>query len=250
MDLLGIDVGGTGIKGGIVNGDQGELVGERLRLETPQPATPESVTNTVARVVQHFNWRGAGGAGFPAVVRHGIVHTASNIEPSWIGCDVQGMFNKATGCDFSVHNDADVAGLAEIRYGAGRGCNGVVLVITLGTGIGSALFTGGRLVPNTEFGHIEMDGRAAERRAADSVRTRKKLSWKKWAERVDAYLHRLDFYLSPDLIIIGGGVSRKHENFLPLLTVDTEVVPAMLRNEAGIVGAACASANLPNPPGH
>lgn len=244
MELLGIDVGGTGIKGGIVDGEHGEMVGERLRLETPQPATPESVTDTVARVVQHFHWAAAVGAGFPAVVRHGIVHTASNIDHSWIGRDVQGMFKEATGCDFSVHNDADVAGLAEIRYGAGRGRDGVVLVITLGTGIGSALFTGGRLVPNTEFGHIEMDGHAAERRAADSVRTKKKLSWKKWAKRVDEYLHRLDFYLSPDLIIIGGGVSRKHERFLPLLTVDTEVVPAMLRNEAGIVGAACASADL------
>ena len=250
MELLGIDVGGTGIKGGIVDAERGELAGERFRLDTPHPATPESVTNTVARVVQHFNWKETVGAGFPAVVRRGIVETAANIDEGWIGRDVESMFQQATGCDFSVRNDADVAGLAEMRYGAGRGCDGVVLLLTLGTGIGSALFSGGRLVPNTEFGHIEMDGRGAERRAADSVRTRKKLSWKKWAERVDDYLHLLDFYLWPDLIIIGGGVSKKHENFLPLLTVKTKVVPALLRNDAGIVGAACASLGELQPQTH
>ncbi len=244
MKLLGIDVGGTGIKGGIVDGDEGVLQGERFRLATPHPATPESVTDTVARVVRHFDWHGAVGAGFPAVVRHGQVHTAANIDSSWIGRNVRSMLEEATGCTFQVLNDADVAGMAEMRWGAGRGRSGVVLVLTLGTGIGSALFTDGHLVPNTEFGHIEMDGRAAERRAADSVRTRKDLSWKKWAERVDAYLHRLCFYLWPELIIIGGGVSRKHDRFLPLLTVDTEVVPAMLRNEAGIIGAASASESM------
>lgn len=199
------------------------------------------MTETVAHVVEHFNWSGAVGAGFPAVVRHGEVHTAANIDDRWIGRNVRSMFEQATDCPFNVLNDADVAGMAEMRWGAGRGRDGVVLVITLGTGIGSALFTDGRLVPNTEFGHIEMDGRAAEQRAADSVRTRKDLSWKKWAERVDAYLHRLSFYLWPELIIIGGGVSKKHERFLPLLTVNTEIVPAVLRNGAGIVGAACAS---------
>ena len=241
MELLGIDVGGTGIKGGIVDSDKGKMVGERFRLDTPRPATPESVTDTVAQVVKHFNWKSSVGAGFPAVVRHAVVHTAANIDQSWIGCDVNSMFAGATGCSFSVRNDADVAGMAEMRYGAGRNCDGVVLVLTLGTGIGSSLFTDGKLVPNTEFGHIEISGRPAERRTADSVRTRKKLSWKKWAERVDDYLHRLDFYLWPDLIIIGGGVSRKHERFLPLLTVTTKIVPAMLRNDAGIIGAACAS---------
>lgn len=241
MELLGIDVGGTGIKGGLVNAEKGELVGDRFRLATPQPATPDAVTETVARVVEQFAWQGPVGAGFPAVVRHGEVYTAANIDQGWIGHNVNEMFTDATGCRFSVRNDADVAGLAEMRYGAGRGRGGVVVILTLGTGIGSALFTDGHLVPNTEFGHIEIDGRPAERRAADSVRTNKDLSWKKWAERVDEYLHRLAFYLWPDLIIIGGGVSKKHERFLPFLTVDTEIVPAMLRNEAGIVGAACAS---------
>ena len=247
MELLGIDVGGTGIKGGIVDSELGELVSERFRLATPQRKTPESITETVSRVVEHFAWKGSAGAGFPAVIRHGQVHTAANIHDSWIGLNVRDMFEAATGCSFNVLNDADVAGMAEMRYGAGRGRDGVVLVVTLGTGIGSALFTDGHLVPNTEFGHIEIDGRAAENRAADSVRTRKDLSWKRWAERVDEYLHRLAFYLWPDLIIIGGGVSKKHDRFLPLLTVDTEIVPARLRNEAGIVGAACASATAHSP---
>ncbi len=247
MELLGIDVGGTGIKGGIVDSELGELVSERFRLATPQRKTPESITETVSRVVEHFAWKGSAGAGFPAVIRHGQVHTAANIHDSWIGLNVRDMFEAATGCSFNVLNDADVAGMAEMRYGAGRGRDGVVLVVTLGTGIGSALFTDGHLVPNTEFGHIEIDGRAAESRAADSVRTRKDLSWKRWAERVDEYLHRLAFYLWPDLIIIGGGVSKKHDRFLPLLTVDTEIVPARLRNEAGIVGAACASATAHSP---
>ena len=247
MELLGIDVGGTGIKGGIVDSELGELVSERFRLATPQRKTPELITETVSRVVEHFSWKGSAGAGFPAVIRHGQVHTAANIHDSWIGLNVRDMFEAATGCSFNVLNDADVAGMAEMRYGAGRGRDGVVLVVTLGTGIGSALFTDGHLVPNTEFGHIEIDGQAAESRAADSVRTRKDLSWKRWAERVDEYLHRLAFYLWPDLIIIGGGVSKKHDRFLPLLTVDTEIVPARLRNEAGIVGAACASATAHSP---
>ena len=246
--MLGIDVGGTGIKGGIVDSEQGVIMGERYRLATPHPATPESVTKTVARVVEHFAWKAPVGAGFPAVVRHGQVYTAANIDDAWIGRNVRAMFEEATGCTFTVRNDADVAGMAEMRFGAGRGRDGVVLVITLGTGIGSALFTDGHLVPNTEFGHIEIGGRSAESRAADSVRTRKDLSWKSWAERVDEYLHRLAFYLWPDLIIIGGGVSKKHDRFLPLLSVDTEIVPAMLRNQAGIVGAACASATAHPPP--
>lgn len=248
MASLGIDIGGTGIKGALVDDEHGELKGERFRLATPRPATPDAVTETVAKVVEHFGWKGPVGAGFPAVVRHGEVHTASNIDPSWIGRNVRSMFEEATGCTFTVLNDADAAGMAEMRWGAGRGRGVVVVVITLGTGIGSALFCDGRLVPNTEFGHLEMDGKSAERRAADSIRTRKGLSWKQWARQVDAYLHRVAFYLWPELIIIGGGVSKKHAKFLPLLTVDTEVIPAQLRNEAGIVGAAAASAIGPAPP--
>lgn len=242
METLGIDIGGTGIKGAPVDGDRGELLRERFRLATPAAATPEAMTETVARVVEHFGWQGPVGAGFPAVVRHGEVCTAANIDAAWIGRNVRVMFEAATGCTFTVLNDADVAGMAEMRFGAGKGRAGVVLVLTLGTGIGSALFSDGHLVPNTEFGHVEVHGKAAERRAADSVRTRKKMSWKKWARRLDEYLHRIAFYLWPELIIIGGGVSKKHEKFLPLLTVDCEVVPAQLRNEAGIVGAAGAAA--------
>jgi len=244
MQILGIDIGGTGIKGGLVDVEVGELLGEeRFRLRTPRPATPESVTETVAGVVDHFRWQGQVGCGFPAVVRHGCVCTAANISNKWIGCDARSMFERDTECTFTVLNDADVAGLAEMRFGAGRGHQGVVLVLTLGTGIGSALFINGQLVPNTEFGHIEINGRNAERWAADSVRENKALSWKKWAKRVDEYLHAVQFYLWPELIIIGGGVSKKHQKFLRYLTVDAEVVPAQLRNQAGIIGAAAAAAS-------
>ena len=241
MAVLGIDIGGTGIKGALVDGSGGELLGERFRVKTPRPATPETVAEGVVRIVEHFDWEGPVGAGFPAVVRQGQVCTAANIDDSWIGRNAEAIFGAATGCPFSVLNDADAAGMAEMRFGAGRGRSGVVLVLTIGTGIGSALFTDGRLVPNTEFGHIEMDGKAAEERTSARVRTRRRLSWKRWASRVDAYLQRVAFYLWPELIIIGGGVSKRHEKFLPHLTVDCEVVPARLRNEAGIIGAAAAA---------
>ncbi|MBT3343305.1 MAG: ROK family protein [Gemmatimonadetes bacterium] len=242
MEALGIDIGGTGIKGAPVDTTTGALLTERFRLRTPQPATPEAMTQTVAKVVEHFNWQGPVGAGFPAIIKHGEAHSAANIDPSWIGRNVRSMFEDASGTTFTVLNDADVAGMAEMRFGAGRGRSGVVLVLTLGTGIGTALFTDGHLVPNTEFGHIEIDGKLAESRAADSAREREELSWKKWARRLDRYLDRLAFYLSPELIIIGGGVSKKHDKFLPLLEVDLEIEPAQLRNEAGIVGAAAAAA--------
>jgi|AP95_1055475.scaffolds.fasta_scaffold26272_3 polyphosphate glucokinase len=243
MQILGIDIGGTGIKGGLVDVEAGKLVREeRFRLRTPRPATPNLVSETVARVVAHFGWQGPVGCGFPAVIRHGCVCTAANISNKWIGCDARSLFERDTECSFTVLNDADVAGLAEMRFGAGRGHQGVVLVLTLGTGIGSALFIDGQLVPNTEFGHIEINGRNAERWTADSVRVKKALSWKRWARRVDVYLQALQFYLWPELIIIGGGVSKSHQKFLHYLTVDAEVVPAQLRNEAGIIGAAAAAA--------
>ena len=241
MAVLGIDIGGTGMKGAPVDVEGGSLLGERFRLQTPQPATPEAMAEGVIRIVEHFDWKGPVGAGFPAVVRQGQVCTAANIDDSWIGRNAEAVFGEATGCPFSVLNDADAAGMAEMRFGAGRGRSGVVLVLTIGTGIGSALFTDGRLVPNTEFGHIEMDGKAAEERASAKVRTRRDLSWKRWSARVDAYLHKVAFYLWPELIIIGGGVSKRHERFLPHLTVDCEIVPARLRNEAGIIGAAAAA---------
>jgi len=241
MEALGIDIGGTGIKGAPVNVERGELAGDRFRLRTPTPSTPAAVAETIAEVVKHFGWRGPVGCGFPAVVRHGRVDTAANISNKWIGTDARSMFEAATGCTFTVLNDADVAGMAEMQFGAGRGRGGVVLVLTLGTGIGSALFTDGKLVPNTEFGHVQLRGRAAERWAADSVRERKGLSWKRWAARLDEYLAAVHFYLWPELIILGGGVSKRHGKFLRHLSVDAEVVPAQLRNEAGIIGAAVAA---------
>jgi len=241
VQALGIDVGGTGIKAAVVETSTGELVQPRHRLRTPQPASPEAVTGTVAELVRHFGWKGPVGCGFPAVIRHGQVRTAANIARDWIGQDARRMFEAATDCTMSLCNDADAAGLAEMRFGAGRGRGGVVLIVTLGTGIGTALFADGRLFPNAELGHIEMRGKEAEKRAAESARTRGDLSWEKWAKRVDEYLRRIHALLWPDLIIIGGGVSRKHERFLPLLEVDCEVVPGQLRNEAGIVGAAIAA---------
>jgi polyphosphate glucokinase len=247
--FLGIDVGGTGIKGAPVDSLTGSLLAERFRVRTPRPATPDRVAETVAEVVRHFEWTGAVGCGFPAVIRHGRVRTAANIDRRWIGCHARELFEDATGRTFTVVNDADVAGLAEVAFGAGRDRMGVVLVVTLGTGIGTALFVDGKMAPNTELGHIELKGMDAERYAADSVREREQLTWKKWARRVDRYLCAIHALLWPDLIVIGGGAAKKHERFLPLLTVDTEVVPARLRNEAGIVGAALAASMDAGPPG-
>ena len=241
VHILGIDIGGTGIKGAPVDTTTGESLGERWRILTPAPATPEAVSAAVAQVATHFSWQGPIGCGFPAVIRRGQVCTAVHVDKGWIGCDAQTLFGDVTGCPVTVLNDADAAGYAEMRFGAGQGQDGVVLLVTLGTGIGSALFVDGYLVPNTELGHIEIRGKDAERRAAASVREHKGWSWKKWARRLDEYLHYLDGYLSPDLIIIGGGVSEKHDKFLPLLTVETKVVAAHLENEAGIVGAALAA---------
>lgn len=241
METLGIDIGGTGIKGALVGTDNGELLTERFRLLTPQPATPKAVVTTVAEVVKHFDWQGPVGCGFPAVVKRGVVRTAANISKKWIRVNVREALGEATQCQVVVLNDADAAGLAEMRFGAGRDQDGVVLVVTLGTGIGTSLFVAGQLVPNTELGHIEIRGKEAEDWAADIVRQQKRLSWKKWAKRVDRYLRTMEQLVWPDLIIIGGGVSKKHEKFFPFLTVQTRVVPAEMRNEAGIIGAALAA---------
>ena len=240
MEALGVDIGGTGIKGAPVDTASGRLLAERFRLQTPHPATPQAVTNAVSEIANYFDWQGPVGCGFPAVIRGGIVHTAVNVDATWVGTNAQLLFEQDMGFRFIVANDADVAGLAEMRFGAGRGRDGVVLVVTLGTGIGSALFFSGQLVPNTELGHIELKGTEAELWAADSVRKREDLSWKKWVKRVDIFLQRMRDYFWPELIIIGGGVSKKHEKFIPLLTVEAKVVPAQLRNEAGIIGAALA----------
>lgn len=244
MDRLGIDIGGTGIKGAPVDVSTGALLAERRRIETPQPATPETVAEEVAEIVGAFGWTGPIGATFPAIVRDGVVLSAANVDGSWVGTDAAALFGEATGCPVTVLNDADAAGVAEIAFGAGRDRAGVVLLLTFGTGIGSALFTDGRLVPNTELGHLEVRGEDAERRAANSVREEHDLSWKQWAARVDEYLEVVEALFSPDLIIIGGGVSKKHEKFLPYLEVATPVVPAVLLNQAGIVGAAMAARSV------
>ncbi len=237
--VLGIDIGGTGIKGAPVDVSTGKLVTERIKLDTPHPAEPDAVAAVVSELVKRFDWTGPVGITFPGVVADGVVRTAANVDKSWIDTDAHALFGKATGLKVAVVNDADAAGVAEMKFGAGVGQQGTVLMLTLGTGIGSALFIDGILVPNTEFGHIEIRGREAEKRASELVREEHDLSWGKWAGRVDEYLEHMEQLLSPKLIIIGGGVSKKSEKFLPYLTgLRAKVVPAGMLNDAGIVGAA------------
>lgn len=242
MEALGIDIGGSGIKGAPVDVVKGELTRERLRIPTPVPATPKAVAAVVTQIAEHFGWTGPVGVTFPGVVTAGITRSAANVDEAWIGEDARALFAKATGLSVVVLNDADAAGTAEMAIGAGRGKDGVVLVLTFGTGIGSALFVDGRLVPNTELGHLEIRGKDAEKRASDHAREDHELSWDKWAGRVEEYLQHVEALFSPSLIIIGGGVSKKSEKFLPKVRVRTPVVPAALQNEAGIVGAAMAAA--------
>lgn len=246
MDVLGIDIGGSGIKGAPVDVTTGEQTAERFRVETPQPATPEAVADAVAEVARHFDWHGPIGCTFPAVVQHGVVHTAANVDDSWIGVDAVTLFERTTGCPVRVLNDADAAGLAEMKLGAGKHCSGVVMMLTFGTGIGSAIFVDGHLLPNTELGHLQIRDKDAEHRAASRIREEESLSWKKWAKRVNEYLEHLEFYFSPDLIIIGGGVSKKHHKFFPYLSTRADIVPAQLLNDAGIIGAAMAARDLAN----
>lgn len=241
MHILGLDVGGSGIKGAVIDTQMGRLITERHRIETPHPASPEAVVETVVKIVEHFSWSGLVGCGFPAVVKDGTVHTASNIAPEWVGVEGQQMLEGATGCSVWLVNDADAAGVAEMHFGAGRGQHGLVIIMTFGTGIGTSLFIDGRLVPNTELGHIEIRGKDAERRAADGVRKSKSLEWDEWAQRVDEYLLVMERLFWPDLFIVGGGVSKKSQKFFPLLTVQTPVVHAHLLNEAGMIGAAVAA---------
>src|SRR5918999_1892498 len=240
MRVFGIDVGGSGIKGATVDTETGGLVADRVRIKTPKPATPEAIVTTAVEVVRRSGWDGPVGCGFPAVVKDGVVRTAANIDKAAIGFDMQGRLEQELGAPVRVINDGDAAGLAEMRWGAGRGVDGVVLMLTLGTGIGTSLFVGGRLVPNTELGHIEIRGQDAEHRAADGARKREDLSWKQYAERLDEYLHKIEDLLWPDLIVVGGGISKKAERFFPHLTARTKLVPAQMLNEAGIAGAALA----------
>jgi polyphosphate glucokinase len=244
MEILGIDIGGSGIKGAPVDTSTGEMLAERVRIPTPDPAKPKDVAGVVAEVARSFDWHGPVGCGFPAVIRSGVALTAANIDPKWIETNAASLFSQAINCPVRVINDADAAGLAEMTFGAGRGRLGTVLLCTIGTGIGTALFTDGKLMPNTELGHLKIRGRDAEHRAADSVRKERRLSWKKWAKRLDEYLLEMEHLFWPDLIILGGGVIKEHEKFLPRLTVKAEVVPAQLLNDAGIIGAALAAQSL------
>ncbi|HJW84939.1 MAG TPA: ROK family protein [Anaerolineae bacterium] len=242
MEILGIDIGGSGIKGAPVDVDTGTLTAERYRVETPQPSTPDAVADAVADVVRHFKWKGPLGCTFPAVIKEGVAYSAANVDRTWIGANGQKLLKKKTRCPAVVLlNDADAAGMAEMTFGAGQGQPGVVFVLTFGTGIGSAVFVNGVLLPNTELGHLPLRGKDAEQRASDRVRAEKGWSWKKWARRVNEYLAQLDALFSPDLYVVGGGVSRKFDKFGPYLTARAEIVPAQLLNEAGIVGAALAA---------
>lgn len=238
---FGVDIGGSGIKGAIVDLETGELVTERERIPTPDPSTPDAVAEVVTTLVSNAEWSGPVGATFPAIIKHGVAQSAANVDKSWIGTDVDAAFTAATGCDVTVLNDADAAGYAEVRYGAARGVDGVVIVLTFGTGIGSGFFLDGKLVPNTELGHLEIDGHDAEHKAAASAREREELSWSKWAARVDHYLRRVEALFTPDLFVIGGGVSKKADKWLPEISIDTPITPAQLKNDAGIVGAALAA---------
>ena len=240
--ILGIDIGGTGIKAAPVDINKGILLQERHRIETPHPPTPRAMLEVIGQLIDHWQWNGKIGCGFPGVLKHGVVHTAANLSKQWIGINIQEQIEKISSCETVVINDADSAGLAEMKFGAGKDYNkhggGVVIMITLGTGIGTAVFVDGHLVHNTELGHIEIDGKDAETHAAASVRERKKLSWKKWGKRVNKYLQTMEMLFSPDIFIIGGGVSKKSEKFFGFFELKAKVVPAEMNNDAGIVGAA------------
>ncbi len=240
-EFLGIDVGASGIKGAIVDVEKGVLVTERFRLPTPKPSKPKNMAITFAEIVSHFGWKGKTiGCGFPSVVKKGVAHTAANINKSWKGTNIAEIFSDECGCPVVVKNDADVAGIAEMQFGIGRNMEGTVLIITIGSGLGSALFRNGQLIPNTELGHLYLKGHIeiAERYASDNARKRKDLSWKTWGARFNKYLKHLELLVAPDLILLGGGAAKYFDNFGKYLTIETKVSPTMLLNNAGIIGAA------------
>ncbi|MFC5995841.1 polyphosphate--glucose phosphotransferase [Pseudonocardia hispaniensis] len=239
---FGIDVGGSGIKGAPVDLERGRFAADRLRIPTPQPATPEAVAGVIGQILDSFDWAGPFGCTVPAVVRHGVVHTAANLDERWIGVDAHDLLRSKTGRTALVVNDADAAGIAEVRFGAAHGHSGAVLVSTLGTGIGSALVLNGTVWPNTELGHLEIDGFDAETRAADAAREREGLDWQTWAQRLTSYFTRIEALLWPDLIVVGGGVSKKSAKWLPHVHIRTPILPAALLNDAGIIGAAVLAA--------
>lgn len=240
--VLGIDIGGSGIKGAVVDLACGRLVTSRIRFATPEPARPAAAVRTIKKVVAHFSWKGPIGVGFPGIIRRQIAHSAPNLHPAWAGRNLSQQFRAASGCPVFVLNDADAAAIGELNFGAGRRTKGTVILLTFGTGIGSALFSDGKLFPNLEFGHLRFKGGIAEHYCAALVREEHNLSWKAWGKRVNAYLRHVEVLVSPDLIIIGGGVSKKFEKFSGHLDLETRVVPAKLKNEAGIIGSALAAA--------
>ncbi len=235
---FGVDIGGSGIKGAVVDLDVGQLATERYKVLTPQPSTPGAVADVVAEIVGQFGWQGPVGCTFPAVVQGGVAKTAANVDSSWIGTNIESVVGSATGLRVVAVNDADAAGIAETKWGAAKDVPGLVIVVTLGTGIGTALFYNGMLIPNSELGHIELDGEDYELKASAGAREREALPWDKWAKRLQRYFSALEALLRPDLFIVGGGVSRRPEKFLPFIALDTRIVPALLQNEAGIAGAA------------
>lgn len=243
MEILGVDIGGTGIKGAIVDTEKGELISERKRIETPHPATPAAVAETLKKLVDEFQWKGAIGCGFPATIHHGVAYSAANIDKTWINTPVEQLFTEATKCQTFVLNDADAAGLCEMKFGAGKNENGVVMMLTIGTGIGSAVFVDGHLHPNTELGHLFLNTKEdkykiAEHYCSERVRVEKDLSWSKFGTKFNKYLQRLEFLFNPDLFILGGGASKNFAKFSPEFQLHTRVVEAQTLNLAGIIGAA------------
>jgi polyphosphate glucokinase len=244
MNVFGVDIGGSGIKGAPVDLERGKLAQERHKVLTPHPSTPDAVADGVAEVVSQFDWSGPVGITFPGVVTSGITRTAANVDKGWVDVDAATLLgHRLGGLPVTILNDADAAGIAEMTFGAGRGRKGTVMLLTFGTGIGSAVFIDGRLVPNTELGHLELHGHDAEKNASTRAKDDEGLSWHHWAHRVQKYLEHVEMLFSPELFIIGGGVSRKAEKFVPLIKgIRAEIVPAELQNNAGIVGAAMAAA--------
>ena len=241
MEIMGIDIGGSGIKGATVDTATGELTAERYRVETPNPSDPDAVVKTLSKLVRHFNWAGHPlGCTFPGVIKQGVTLTAANLDKGWIGLDAAKIISERTESPVLLLNDADAAGIAEIELGAGKGVTGTVIMLTLGTGIGSAVFYQGRLLPNTEFGHLEIRGKEAEHRASALVKKENNLTWKEWCLRLNEFLARMEILFSPDLFIIGGGITKKSDCFLPLLQARAKIVPARFQNQAGIIGAALA----------
>ncbi|MDZ4159479.1 MAG: ROK family protein [Anaerolineaceae bacterium] len=239
MTVLGIDIGGSGVKGALVDTLTGELTSERVRLACPELPKPDEVASLVKEIAQRLEWKGTIGTGFPAVIRDGVAFSAANIDAGFVGLNIATLLHESTGCSVAVINDADAAGIAEMRFGAGRGQTGVVLLLTLGTGIGSAIFINGVLLPNTEFGHLKIRGKDAEKRASATVREKKGYSWKEWAGRLEEVLTNLETIFNLDLIILGGGVSKVFDKYARYLKTQAKLVPAQLLNQAGIVGAAC-----------